>query len=88
MTAYICGTSTRKVDDLVKALGCDTGVPPSSFRWRTFRLVGKVVVSIPLAMLRPGVNTIGLASGQLGPNPGDNAHDDFVFGEVVLILSS
>jgi hypothetical protein len=50
--------------------------------------VGKVVVSIPLAMLRPGVNTIGLASGQLGPNPGDNAHDDFVFGEVVLILSS
>ena len=26
MTAYITGTSTRKVDDLVKALGCDTGV--------------------------------------------------------------
>ena len=25
MTAYITGTSTRKVDDLVKALGCDTG---------------------------------------------------------------
>jgi putative transposase len=25
MTAYIRGTSTRKVDDLVKALGCDTG---------------------------------------------------------------
>src|SRR5699024_6556947 len=30
MTAYITGTSTRKVDDLVKALGCDTGVSRSS----------------------------------------------------------
>lgn len=30
MTAYITGTSTRKVDDLVKALGCDTGVSKSS----------------------------------------------------------
>lgn len=30
MTAYIGGTSTRKVDDLVKALGCDTGVSKST----------------------------------------------------------
>ncbi|HGG56462.1 MAG TPA: IS256 family transposase [Nannocystis exedens] len=30
MTAYITGTSTRKVDDLVKALGCDSGVSRSS----------------------------------------------------------
>jgi transposase-like protein len=30
MTAYITGTSTRKVDDLVKALGCDTGIRKSS----------------------------------------------------------
>ena len=30
MTAYINGTSTRKVDDLVKALGCDTGISKSS----------------------------------------------------------
>ena len=30
MTAYITGTSTRKVDDLVKALGCDTGISKSS----------------------------------------------------------
>jgi transposase-like protein len=30
MTAYICGTSTRKVDDLVKALGCDSGVSKST----------------------------------------------------------
>ena len=30
MRAYITGTSTRKVDDLVKALGCDSGVSKSS----------------------------------------------------------
>ncbi len=30
MTAYISGTSTRKVDDLVKALGCDSGVSKST----------------------------------------------------------
>ena len=30
MTAYISGTSTRKVDDLVKALGCDSGISKSS----------------------------------------------------------
>jgi putative transposase len=30
VTAYITGTSTRKVDDLVKALGCDTGISKSS----------------------------------------------------------
>ena len=30
MTAYVTGTSTRKVDDLVKALGCDTGVSKSA----------------------------------------------------------
>ncbi len=30
MTAYVKGTSTRKVDDLVKALGVDTGVSKST----------------------------------------------------------
>lgn len=30
MTAYISGTSTRKVDDLVRALGCDSGVSKST----------------------------------------------------------
>jgi putative transposase len=30
MTAYVTGTSTRKVDDLVKALGCDSGVSKST----------------------------------------------------------
>ncbi len=30
MTTYVTGTSTRKVDDLVKALGCDTGVSKST----------------------------------------------------------
>ena len=30
MTAYVTGTSTRKVDDLVKALGCTFGVSKST----------------------------------------------------------
>ncbi len=30
MCAYISGTSTRKVDDLVRALGCDSGVSKST----------------------------------------------------------
>jgi putative transposase len=30
MTAYITGTSTRNVDDLVEALGCDMGVSNST----------------------------------------------------------
>jgi putative transposase len=30
MAAYVSGTSTRKVDDLVKALGCDAGVSRST----------------------------------------------------------
>jgi transposase-like protein len=30
MCAYVTGTSTRKVDDLVKALGCDSGVSKST----------------------------------------------------------
>ena len=30
MTAYIIGISTRKVDDLVKALGCDSGISKST----------------------------------------------------------
>ncbi|WP_438803496.1 hypothetical protein, partial [Mycobacterium avium] len=29
MEAYLHGTSTRKVDDLVKALGTDTGISKS-----------------------------------------------------------
>jgi putative transposase len=29
MEAYVHGTSTRKVDDLVKALGADSGIPKS-----------------------------------------------------------
>jgi transposase-like protein len=30
MTAYITGTSTRKVDDLVRALGCESGISKST----------------------------------------------------------
>jgi putative transposase len=30
MTAYVTGTSTRKVDELIRALGCETGVSKST----------------------------------------------------------
>ena len=30
MTAYVTGTSTRKVDDLVRALGCESGISKST----------------------------------------------------------
>src|SRR5215211_7577676 len=33
MTAYVTGTSTRKVDDLVRALGCESGVSRSTVSW-------------------------------------------------------
>ena len=42
MTAYITGTSTRKVDDLVRALGCDSGVSRSTVSRITKRLEEKV----------------------------------------------
>jgi len=33
MEAYLHGTSTRKVDDLVKALGADSGISRSELSW-------------------------------------------------------
>lgn len=30
MTAYITGTSTRKIDDLVRTLGCESGISKST----------------------------------------------------------
>jgi putative transposase len=30
MTAYVTGTSTRKIDDLVRALGCESGISKST----------------------------------------------------------
>jgi transposase-like protein len=35
MEAYLHGVSTRKVDDLVKALGADTGISKSVWGART-----------------------------------------------------
>ena len=29
MEAYVCGVSTRKVDELVVALGCESGISKS-----------------------------------------------------------
>ena len=54
-----------------------------------FPFSSKVVLSFPLAWLQSGMNTISVGAGQLGPNPpASNTHDDFDFGEVVLLLSS
>jgi putative transposase len=44
MTAYITGTSTRKVDDLVKALGCDSGVSKSTVSRICAQIDGDVAV--------------------------------------------
>jgi putative transposase len=44
MTAYITGTSTRKVDDLVKALGCDSGISKSSVSRICKQIDGDVTV--------------------------------------------
>jgi len=33
MEAYLHGTSTRKVDDLVRALGADSGIAKSEVSW-------------------------------------------------------
>ena len=44
MTAYVTGTSTRKVDDLVKALGCDSGVSKST--------VSRICKDLDVAVLR------------------------------------
>ncbi len=38
MTAYITGTSTRKVNDLVKMLGCETGIPT----WSVLRICAQI----------------------------------------------
>ncbi len=70
MTASIAGTSTRKVDDLVKALGCDSGVSKSTVsricqdidedvtELRARRLDGIPFASLPLdaAELKVGEN--------------------------------
>jgi putative transposase len=44
MTAYITGTSTRKVDALVKALGCDSGISKSSVSRICKQIDGDVTV--------------------------------------------
>ena len=47
MTAYLTGTSTRKVDDLVKALRCDSGISKST--------VSRICkgIDVDVAVLRP-----------------------------------
>jgi putative transposase len=49
MCAYISGTSTRKVDDLVRALGCDSGVSRSTVS----RICGQIDEEITAFRTRP-----------------------------------
>ncbi len=50
-------------------------------------LISKTLVSIPIGLLRKGKNHIRFEATALhNPSPG-NTHDDFEFGDVVLILS-
>ena len=49
MTAYITGTSTRKVDDLVKALGCDSGVSKSTVS----RICAQIDTDVAVLRTRP-----------------------------------
>jgi putative transposase len=49
MTAYVTGTSTRKVDDLVKALGCVTGVSKSTVS----RICGEIDEQVEVFRTRP-----------------------------------
>ncbi len=49
MTAYVTGTSTRKVDDLVRALGCDTGVSKSTVS----RICAEIDVEVDAFRSRP-----------------------------------
>lgn len=44
MTAYVTGTSTRKVDDLVRALGCEAGVSKSTVSRICREIDGQVAV--------------------------------------------
>ena len=52
MTAYISGTSTRKVDDLVKALGCDSGISKSTVSRICKNIDADVVVPVSYTHLR------------------------------------
>jgi hypothetical protein len=54
-----------------------------------FRLpyVGKTLISIHVGLLHWGENRIGFESMSFDIS-GDNTHEDFEFGEVVLQLSS
>lgn len=43
VTAYMTGTSTRKIEDLVKALGCKSGVSKATGSWIRGELDREVV---------------------------------------------
>ena len=49
MTAYVTGTSTQKVDDLVKTLRCETGVSKSTVS----RICADIDREVPPAVAAP-----------------------------------
>ncbi len=67
MTAYITGTSTRKVDDLVRALGCDSGISA----WRC-TVAGSTRPSRPTAAFTAGT-LIGARDGRKPSRAGSRA---------------
>jgi putative transposase len=87
MEAYLHGTSTRKVDDLVRALGADSGIAKSEVSWICAELgrsggvpgpqPGRAAVSVHvLGRARRPQPRSRLAAGHpsgLGLDPGENA---------------
>lgn len=84
---YLLGSSAQF--DSVAVNGRSFALPLSD-GINKFRLphVDKTLVSIPVGLLQAGENTIGFASNSFGSGaPPTNTHDDFEFGDVVLLLS-
>jgi putative transposase len=57
MEAYLHGTSTRKVDDLVKALGVDSGISTSEVSRICAELDGEVAAFRPRLLAHPASRT-------------------------------
>jgi putative transposase len=73
MEAYLHGTSTRKVDDLVKALGADTGISKSEVSRICADLDGEVAVFRDRSLAEQGFPYPRLAVGGIqehGQSPG------------------
>ena len=73
--------------DSVSINGFDIALPGSDANKNHASFIKKTLVAIPIGLLRRGENHIRFEAAPLhNPQP-DNTHDDFEFGDVVLILS-